>query len=166
MVMSLKARDVRLTSIQNEFTATHFCLVFQGSPFCRADLRAVNANLADMVVFLSPSTARKTDGPKLADKVSILASLNLKAMSFDDAVGMLSENTRNAFAGLEFHEPPQVERRGSAYGCNVPIITEVGKCFQTLTSFPGRGAFLEENGMQTSAGHREGISSWDLRSRM
>lgn len=99
--------------------------VLPGSPFCRADLRAVNANLADMVVFLSPSTARKTDDPKLADKESILASLNLKAMSFDDAVGMLSENTRNAFAGLEFHEPPQVERRGSAYGCNVPIITEV-----------------------------------------
>ncbi|CAH3143833.1 unnamed protein product [Pocillopora meandrina] len=99
--------------------------VLPGSPFCRADLRAVNANLADMVVFLSPSTARKTDDPKLADKESILASLNLKAMSFDDAVGMLSESTRNAFAGPEFHEAPQVERRGSAYGCNVPIITEV-----------------------------------------
>ncbi|XP_020623677.1 calcium-activated potassium channel slowpoke-like isoform X2 [Orbicella faveolata] len=99
--------------------------VLPGSPFCRADLRAVNANLADMVVFLSPSTASKADDPKLADKESILASLNLKAMSFDDAVGMLSENTRNAFAGLEFNELPQVERRGSAYGCNIPIITEV-----------------------------------------
>ena len=80
-----------------------------------------------MVVFLSPSTASKADDPKLADKESILASLNLKAMSFDDAVGMLSESTRNAFAGLEFSEMPQVERRGSAYGCNVPIITEVGE---------------------------------------
>ncbi|XP_078383482.1 calcium-activated potassium channel subunit alpha-1-like isoform X3 [Oculina patagonica] len=99
--------------------------VLPGSPFCRADLRAVNANLADMVVFLSPSTASKADDPKLADKESILASLNLKAMSFDDAVGMLSESTRNAFAGLEFSEMPQVERRGSAYGCNIPIITEV-----------------------------------------
>lgn len=82
-----------------------------------------------MVVFLSPSTASKADDRKLADKESILASLNLKAMSFDDAVGMLSESTRNAFAGLEFHEGPQVERRGSAYGCNVPIVTEVGKCY-------------------------------------
>lgn len=80
-----------------------------------------------MVVFLSPSTASKADDPKLADKESILASLNLKAMSFDDAVGLLSENTRNAFAGLEFSELPQVERRGSAFGCNIPIITEVGE---------------------------------------
>ncbi|KAJ7388620.1 Calcium-activated potassium channel subunit alpha-1 [Desmophyllum pertusum] len=77
--------------------------VLPGSPFCRADLRAVNANLADMVVFLSPSTASKADDPKLADKESILASLNLKAMSFDDAVGLLSESTRNAFAGLDFN---------------------------------------------------------------
>lgn len=100
----------------------------QGSSFCRADLRAVNANLADMVVFLSPSTASKADDPKLADKESILASLNLKAMSFDDAVGMLSESTRNAFTtGLGFSEGPVVERRGSAYGCNIPIITEVGE---------------------------------------
>ena len=104
-----------------------FSRTSQGSPFCRADLRAVNANLADMVVFLSPSTASKADDPKLADKESVLASLNLKAMSFDDAVGMLSESTRNAFAGLDFGVTPQVERRGSAYGCNIPIITEVGE---------------------------------------
>lgn len=104
-----------------------FSYTSQGSPFCRADLRAVNANLADMVVFLSPSTASKADDPKLADKESVLASLNLKAMSFDDAVGMLSESTRNAFAGLDFGVTPQVERRGSAYGCNIPIITEVGE---------------------------------------
>ena len=102
----------------------------QGSPFCRADLRAVNANLADMVVFLSPSTASKADDPKLADKESILASLNLNAMSFYDAVGMLSESTRNAFAtGLEFSEDPMVERRGSAYGCKIRLITEVGEYY-------------------------------------
>ena len=47
-----------------------------------------------MVVFLSPSTASKADDPKLADKESVLASLNLKAMSFDDAVGMLSVQGR------------------------------------------------------------------------
>lgn len=108
----------------------HFSCSFrlQGSPFCRADLRAVNTNLADMVVFLSPSTASKADDPKLADKESILASLNLKAMSFDDGVGMLSESARSAFStGLEFNDTSRVERRGSAYGCNVPIITEVGK---------------------------------------
>ena len=105
------------------------CCTPQGSPFCRADLRAINANLADMVVFLSPSTASKADDPKLADKESILASLNLKAMSFDDAVGMLSESARHAFAGLDFSEGPQVKRRGSAFGCNIPIITEVGEDF-------------------------------------
>ena len=78
-----------------------------------------------MVVFLSPATASKADDPKLADKESILASLNLKAMSFDDAVGLLTETTRLAFTGLEFGSS-EVERRGSAFGCNIPMITELG----------------------------------------
>ena len=101
-----------------------------------------------MVVFLSPSTASKADDPKLADKESILASLNLKAMSFDDTVGMLSESARNArnpFAGLEFSEVPQVERRGSAFGCSIPIITEVGE-YATATQM-GRVGSLKTNQM-------------------
>lgn len=121
----------------------------QGSPFCRADLRAVNANLADMVVFLSPSTASKADDPKLADKESILASLNLKAMSFDDAVGMLSESARNAFAGLDFTEGHQVERRGSAFGCNIPIITEVGESIQQLLNY-SRSPFIRTKSVSIS----------------
>ena len=123
----LQRANCKSNDLSNPLSSLSFSRTSQGSPFCRADLRAVNANLADMVVFLSPSTASKADDPKLADKESVLASLNLKAMSFDDAVGMLSESTRNAFAGLDFGVTPQVERRGSAYGCNIPIITEVGE---------------------------------------
>ena len=80
-----------------------------------------------MVVFVSPTNASMTDEKKLADKESILASLNLKAMSFDDSVGLLRQNTLEKFQGLEvFGSDNRLERRGSAYGCNIPMITELG----------------------------------------
>ena len=62
--------------------------VFQGSPLNRANLRAVNINLCDMCVILS---ARKSniDDISLVDKEAILCSLNIKAMTFDDSVGLL-----------------------------------------------------------------------------
>ncbi|XP_031572862.1 calcium-activated potassium channel slowpoke-like isoform X6 [Actinia tenebrosa] len=102
--------------------------ILPGSPFCRSDLRAVNSNLADMVVFLSATTTSSfSSDPKLADKHSILASLNLKAMSFDDAAGLLSQSTREAFIGLPDVSlgSPNIQRRGSAFGCNIPMLTEI-----------------------------------------
>ena len=78
-------------------------------------------------MFLSPTMGKKADDPKLADKESILASLNLKAMSFDDSVGLLRRSTRDAFVPLDFTESPTIERRGSAFGCNIPMITELSK---------------------------------------
>lgn len=61
----------------------------QGSPLSRADLRAVNVNLCDMCVILSAKVP-SNDDPTLADKEAILASLNIKAMTFDDTIGVLS----------------------------------------------------------------------------
>ncbi|KAF9408662.1 hypothetical protein HW555_011726 [Spodoptera exigua] len=81
--------------------------VLNGSPLSRADLRAVNVNLCDMCCILSAKVP-SNDDPTLADKEAILASLNIKAMTFDDTIGVLS-------AG----------RRGSVYGANVPMITEL-----------------------------------------
>ncbi|CAB4012107.1 calcium-activated potassium channel subunit alpha-1 isoform X25, partial [Paramuricea clavata] len=66
--------------------------VMPGSPFNRADLNAVNANLAAMVVVLSPivqAADALNDNQAFADKEPIMASLNLKAMSFDDVATVL-----------------------------------------------------------------------------
>ncbi|XP_045534897.1 calcium-activated potassium channel slowpoke isoform X13 [Papilio machaon] len=99
--------------------------VLNGSPLSRADLRAVNVNLCDMCCILSAKVP-SNDDPTLADKEAILASLNIKAMTFDDTIGVLS-------AGNGAAPPPQgtpaapvlLQRRGSVYGANVPMITEL-----------------------------------------
>jgi hypothetical protein len=66
-------------------------VISQGSPLSRADLRAVNVNLCDMCVILSAKVP-SNDDPTLADKEAILASLNIKAMTFDDTIGVLSKS--------------------------------------------------------------------------
>lgn len=63
------------------------------------------------------------DDPTLADKEAILASLNIKAMTFDDTIGVLSQNSENAENGTPVGSPIILQRRGSVYGANVPMIT-------------------------------------------
>lgn len=97
--------------------------VLNGSPLSRADLRAVNVNLCDMCCILSAKVP-SNDDPTLADKEAILASLNIKAMTFDDTIGVLSQrgpefDNLTAAAG----SPIVLQRRGSVYGANVPMIT-------------------------------------------
>ncbi|RWS12446.1 calcium-activated potassium channel slowpoke-like isoform X10 [Dinothrombium tinctorium] len=93
--------------------------VLNGSPLSRADLRAVNINLCDMCVIL---TARRSssDDPTLVDKEAILATLNIRSMTFDDVPGMVTRDER----GSEY-EPMTVYKKGSAYGANVPLLTEL-----------------------------------------
>lgn len=67
-----------------------FC--FQGSPLNRANLRAVNINLCDMCVIVSAKDKNLED-PNLVDKEAILCSLNIKAMTFDDSMGLLQAST-------------------------------------------------------------------------
>ncbi|XP_044005276.1 calcium-activated potassium channel slowpoke isoform X5 [Aphidius gifuensis] len=88
--------------------------ILNGSPLSRADLRAVNVNLCDMCCILSAKVP-SNDDPTLADKEAILASLNIKAMTFDDTIGVLSQ----------VGSPIVLQRRGSVYGANVPMITEL-----------------------------------------
>ncbi|CAH2241843.1 jg16233 [Pararge aegeria aegeria] len=102
--------------------------VLNGSPLSRADLRAVNVNLCDMCCILSAKVP-SNDDPTLADKEAILASLNIKAMTFDDTIGVLSAGVTN---GATTQPPPGgnpapvlLQRRGSVYGANVPMITEL-----------------------------------------
>jgi len=58
----------------------------------RADLRIVNVNLCDMCVILS-ANQNAIEDPSLQDKESILASLNIKSMQFDE----------NGVAALQAH---------------------------------------------------------------
>ena len=46
-----------------------------------------------MCVILSAKVP-SNDDPTLADKEAILASLNIKAMTFDDTIGVLSQGTK------------------------------------------------------------------------
>ncbi|XP_057652913.1 calcium-activated potassium channel slowpoke [Diorhabda carinulata] len=98
--------------------------VLNGSPLSRADLRAVNVNLCDMCCILSAKVP-SNDDPTLADKEAILASLNIKAMTFDDTIGVLSQTNGTNEAGTPVGSPIILQRRGSVYGANVPMITEL-----------------------------------------
>lgn len=107
--------------------------VLNGSPLSRADLRAVNVNLCDMCCILSAKVP-SNDDPTLADKEAILASLNIKAMTFDDTIGVLSQrgpefDNLTAAAG----SPIVLQRRGSVYGANVPMITGKLHCTKLAT---------------------------------
>ena len=57
----------------------------------RANLRAVHINMCDMCVILSARNSSNDDS-NLVDKEAILCSLNIKAMTFDDTMGLLQTN--------------------------------------------------------------------------
>lgn len=65
------------------------------------------------------------DDPTLADKEAILASLNIKAMTFDDTIGVLSQANGSTEGGSPVGSPIILQRRGSVYGANVPMITGI-----------------------------------------
>merc|ERR1719362_2787947 len=94
--------------------------VVNGSPLSRADLRSVNVNLSDMCIILSAKVPSSED-PTLADKEAILASLNIKAMTFDDPVAF-KEDARPAD---NTGSPLVLRRQLPQYGTNVPLITEL-----------------------------------------
>ena len=68
-------------------------LISQGSPLNRANLRAVNVNLCDMCVIVSAKD-RNMEDPNLVDKEAILCSLNIKAMTFDDSLGLIQSSNK------------------------------------------------------------------------
>lgn len=96
-----------------------------------------------MCVILSAKVP-SNDDPTLADKEAILASLNIKAMTFDDTIGVLNQSkcriNRSSLDVdvIKFHSDPistgnmsplgspiVLQRKGSVYGANVPMITEL-----------------------------------------
>merc|ERR1712013_607640 len=90
--------------------------VLNGSPLSRADLRAVNVNLCDMCVILSAKVP-SNDDPTLADKEAILASLNIKAMTFGDIITNIESNALNTMGDTAANKPEPI------YGTSVPMIT-------------------------------------------
>eukprot|EP00091_Calanus_sinicus_P002022 TRINITY_DN12050_c0_g1_i2.p1 TRINITY_DN12050_c0_g1~~TRINITY_DN12050_c0_g1_i2.p1 ORF type:complete len:573 (-),score=160.76 TRINITY_DN12050_c0_g1_i2:651-2369(-) len=97
--------------------------VLDGSPLSRADLRAVNVNLCDMCVILSAKVPSNED-PTLADKEAILASLNIKAMTFGDIFTNI-ESMGDSKDALDNMGDTTVTRSGPIYGTSVPMITEL-----------------------------------------
>ena len=75
-----------------------------------------------MCVILSAKVP-SNDDPTLADKEAILASLNIKAMTFDDTIGVLSSNMNMTDTMSPLGSPIVLQRKGSVYGANVPMIT-------------------------------------------
>jgi len=73
-------------------------ITLQGSPLNRANLRAVHINLCDMCVILSARNSIGDDS-NLVDKEAILCSLNIKAMTFDDTVGLLQASITQSGLG-------------------------------------------------------------------
>ena len=75
-----------------------------------------------MCVILSAKVP-SNDDPTLADKEAILASLNIKAMTFDDTIGVLNANMSMSDTMSPLGSPIVLQRKGSVYGANVPMIT-------------------------------------------
>merc|ERR1719189_1170865 len=97
--------------------------ILDGSPLSRADLRSVNVNLCDMCVILSAKVS-SNDDPTLADKEAILASLNIKAMTFGDLHHneSLASDSTDVLNNLgDSQGKPKII--GPHYGTSVPMIT-------------------------------------------
>ncbi|KRZ54372.1 Calcium-activated potassium channel slo-1 [Trichinella nativa] len=95
--------------------------ILNGSPLSRADLRAVNINTCDMCVILSARIPNPTEDPTLADKEAILASLNIKAMQFEDSP--LLYPLPEGISPLS--TPVKMSKMLVKFGTQVPMITEL-----------------------------------------
>uniref|UniRef100_A0A4W4HR14 BK channel n=1 Tax=Electrophorus electricus TaxID=8005 RepID=A0A4W4HR14_ELEEL len=103
--------------------------ILPGSPLSRANLRAVNINLCDMCVILS-ANQNTGDDTSMQDKESILGSLNIQSMRFEDTIGLLQANShgfvplgmdRSSFENSSVHG---LMRQSVTMGSN--ILTELG----------------------------------------
>lgn len=86
----------------------------------------MNINLADMTVVVSARIPNANDDPTLADKEAILASLNIKAMQFDDTLGFYPL-PHGAGGMTPLGSAINLQRRAAKFGTQVPMITELGK---------------------------------------
>ena len=74
------------------------------------------------VCFQVPSTS---DDSNLADKEAILATLNIKAMTFDDTFGSLPKAPIATATRSPLGNAIVLQRRGMVFGASMPMITEL-----------------------------------------
>jgi len=98
--------------------------ILDGSPKSREDLRAVNINLCDMCIILSAKVPNSNDDTTLADKEAILATLNIKAMTFDDTFGTVKVPGASD-SKTPLGSPVVLQRKGTVFGATMPMITEL-----------------------------------------
>jgi len=99
--------------------------ILAGCPRNREDLRAVNVNLCDMCIILSAKVPSTSDDSNLADKEAILATLNIKAMTFDDTFGSLAKAPIATATRSPLGNAIVLQRRGMVFGASMPMITEL-----------------------------------------
>jgi len=99
--------------------------ILAGCPRNREDLRAVNVNLCDMCIIVSAKVPLTSDDSSLADKEAILATLNIKAMTFDDTFGALAKNPAPSDSRSPLGNTIVLQRRGTVFGACMPMITEL-----------------------------------------
>merc|ERR1719483_1243783 len=99
--------------------------ILAGCPRNREDLRAVNVNLCDMCIIVSAKVPSSSDDSSLADKEAILATLNIKAMTFDDTFGALAKNPNPSDSRSPLGNTIVLQRRGTVFGACMPMITEL-----------------------------------------
>merc|ERR1711923_486973 len=99
--------------------------ILAGCPRNREDLRAVNVNLCDMCIIVSAKVPSTSDDSSLADKEAILATLNIKAMTFDDTFGALAKNPAPSDSRSPLGNTIVLQRRGTVFGACMPMITEL-----------------------------------------
>ena len=95
--------------------------ILPGSPNDRSVLRAVNIQFCDMCVIMS-SIDHDTNDTHLVDKSSILCSLNIKAMGFDDNVSILGDSYHILPPVLN---PPNTNKLMTT--SHVPMLTELSE---------------------------------------
>ena len=100
--------------------------ILPGSPYSRSLLRSANVQFCDMCVILS-SIDRDSHDEHLIDKSAILCSLNIKAMNFDDSIGLLGDDHNllpPGMAPLGNFETINTKSR-SLFGTHIPMLTEL-----------------------------------------
>ncbi|CAG2163817.1 unnamed protein product [Oppiella nova] len=99
--------------------------LFNGSLLSRDDLYAINLMVCNICVILTPNGSEDID-PKLADKMAILATLNVKNITIDESMlAQIPVTSTHSTTSAETMPPLELQRKGSSYGVNVSVITEL-----------------------------------------
>jgi potassium large conductance calcium-activated channel subfamily M alpha protein 1 len=116
--------DSKMRIYWSDFS-TFFNFSLKGSPNSRTLLRSVNIQNSDMCVIISSLDCDSKD-KCLSDKSAILCSLNIKAMNFNDSIGLLSRSHNILPPGMAPLDTAY-ERIDVKSGHHVSIITELSK---------------------------------------